>query len=103
MMFLVGCLLVVGLSSHGAETVTGAKKDADAKHLETINIFKKVVEERGFEFLELEEVTQQVVSGFIFEGICKVVDNNETVRYRIKVWVKAGGVSREVLTFEKLE
>lgn len=102
-MFLVNCLFINALSAQVEEVAVGRRKSIDINNVEVLNVFKTVVEERGLKFVELEEATQQIVSGFIYQGVCKVVENDVNVRYMIKIWIKPGAESKEVMIFEKID
>ncbi|KAI5507894.1 cystatin family,phytocystatin subfamily [Trichomonas vaginalis G3] len=49
------------------------------------------------QFVELVSATQQVVAGFIFDGVVKTNDGN----YKVKIWCKPGNTEKELQLFEK--
>lgn len=80
----------------------GGVKPANIEDENVINVFKQVVAEKNAgEFVKIVSATQQVVAGFIFEGVVEVKEGDANVQYKVKVWCKPGTQGNEIQLFEK--
>ena len=81
----------------------GGVKEANINDEHVINAFKGAVANHNatngtnLEFVKIVSATQQVVAGFIFEGIVETNDGN----YKAKFWVKPGTQGTEYQLFQK--
>ncbi|EAY11198.1 Clan IH, family I25, phytocystatin-like peptidase inhibitor [Trichomonas vaginalis G3] len=91
------------MSCCGGRCGCGGVKPANVDDEHVIQAFKDAValanQKNGtnLEFVELITATQQVVSGFIFEGVVKTNDGD----YKAKIWCKPGNTEKELQSFEK--
>jgi len=55
----------------------------------------------SLEFVRVISATQQVVAGFIFDGVIELNENGAPAHYQVKIWCKPGGQEIEVQNFLK--
>ena len=85
----------------------GGRNPADIQDEHVINSFRTAVNQHNqanglnLEFVKILSATQQVVAGFMFEGVVEVNENGEASHYNVKVWVKPGGQEHVIQHFIK--
>lgn len=85
------------IMSCGCGHCCGGHEAANPEDVNIINAFKQGLQayntehNTALEFVKIESVTKQVVSGFKFQGVVELKDG----KYNFDIWQKAGG--REVV------